>query len=130
MSRPVEPEEPPLGPEDIARYRQLLIEARASVQERLRARVDDAVSDERAPADEMDLASRDQEAAVALRIADKERKLLREIDHALTKIDDGTFGICEGTDEPIGRRRLDARPWARYTIAYKELLERESRERG
>ncbi|MBX3211155.1 MAG: TraR/DksA C4-type zinc finger protein [Labilithrix sp.] len=60
-----------------------------------------------------------------LRLADKERKLLVEIDRALAKFESDTYGICEGTGEPIGLRRLEARPWTRFSIAYKEQLERE-----
>lgn len=63
-----------------------------------------------------------------LQLAEKERKLLQELEHALAKVDAGTYGVCEGTDEPIGFGRLNARPWARYSIAYKEQLEHDERD--
>lgn len=63
-----------------------------------------------------------------LRLADKDFKLLREIDRALAKFDQGTYGVCEETDEPIGYRRLRARPWSRHCLAYQEQRERAQRE--
>lgn len=63
-------------------------------------------------------------------MAERDAKLLREINHALVKCEDGTYGYCEGTgEEPIGRARLKVRPWTRYSIAYKEEIELERRER-
>lgn len=63
------------------------------------------------------------ESGVLLRLLEKERKLLREIEHALEKFTDDSYGICEGTEEPIPVNRLLARPWARYSLAFKEELE-------
>jgi RNA polymerase-binding protein DksA len=54
---------------------------------------------------------------------DGERKLLREIDDALERIEQGTYGICEGTGKPILKARLKAQPWARYCVDYARLLE-------
>ena len=63
-----------------------------------------------------------------LRLAGKDRKLLGLIDHALDKIEQGEhgeYGLCEGTGEPIPRARLELRPWARYSVEHKMVLERE-----
>jgi DnaK suppressor protein len=57
-------------------------------------------------------------------LVEKDRQLLREINQALAKIQDGRFGICEGTGKPIGKPRLEAQPWARYSIEYARLMER------
>lgn len=84
-------------------------------------------SDSDALPDEMDVASRQSEQAYYLRIADKEKKLLTQIDRALAKFERGTYGICEGTDEPIGHKRLSLRPWTRYSIEYKQQIEREKK---
>jgi DnaK suppressor protein len=54
---------------------------------------------------------------------DSERKLLGEIDDALNRIANGTYGICEGTGKPITKARLEAQPWARYSIEYARMLE-------
>ena len=52
-----------------------------------------------------------------LGLMDSERKLLKEIDNALSRIDNGTYGICESNSEPIPKQRLRAIPWARYCVA-------------
>ena len=54
---------------------------------------------------------------------DSERKILHEIDAALSRIEDKTYGICEGTGKPIAKARLEAKPWARYSVEYARLIE-------
>jgi len=54
---------------------------------------------------------------------DSERKLLREIDDALGRIEHRTYGICEGTGKPIPKTRLEAQPWAKYCVEYARMLE-------
>ncbi len=71
----------------------------------------------------LDRAATIQHQAVTLRIIDKEGKLLKRIELALSKIETGQYGLCEATDEPIGYARLNIVPWARYSIDYKEQLE-------
>ena len=80
--------------------------------------------------DEMDEANIEGEAAVTTKLLDRDVHLLVEIDRALAKIRDGTYGICEGTGEPIGYSRLRLRPWARYSVEYQEELERQVRTGG
>lgn len=74
--------------------------------------------------DEVDLASATIEQNLMFRLLDRDRKLLGEIEHALTKIDSGEYGYCEGTGEPIPKRRLELRPWCRHSVKYKEQLEK------
>jgi DnaK suppressor protein len=95
--------------------------------ERLRKHGDLAREGHEATADEFDLASEESDRSVTLRLLDKERKLLAEIERAIARFDDGTYGLCEGNGEPIGYGRLSARPWAKYSLAYKEELEIEER---
>jgi DnaK suppressor protein len=59
-----------------------------------------------------------------------DRATLRQIDEALSRIDEGTYGYCEMSGEPISEARLKAIPWARYTLECQEELERERRARG
>ena len=62
------------------------------------------------------------EAGLALDLAAADRKLIKEIDDAIKRVDNGTFGICELTGKPIKAERLEELPWARYTIeAAREL---------
>jgi DnaK suppressor protein len=53
-----------------------------------------------------------------------EQQLIKEIDAALQRIDDGTYGICEGSGKPIPRKRLEVLPWTRYCVEYASLLEK------
>jgi len=57
-------------------------------------------------------------------LMDSERKILVEIDEALSRIEDGTYGICQGRGEQIPKERLKAIPWARYCVACATLLEK------
>lgn len=59
-----------------------------------------------------------------LNLMESERKILAEIDDALGRIENGTYGVCEGSGEPIPKERLQAIPWARYCVAYAGLLEK------
>lgn len=74
--------------------------------------------------DEVDLATVTIEQDLTFRLLDRERKLLAEIDHALMKIKNGDFGYCEGTGEPIPKRRLELTPWTRHSVKHKEQLEK------
>ena len=74
-----------------------------------------------------DRASLETERAIELRTRDRERKLISKIDAALHRIDAGTYGYCEETDEPIGIRRLEARPIATLSIEAQERHERMER---
>lgn len=105
--------------------REQLLSERAAVSERLEQRLGLAAPLESRHPDEMDEASANQDLALLFRLADKEQKLVVEIDAALDRMDAGSYGLCEGTDEPIGYRRLLARPWTRFSVAFKEGLEHE-----
>ncbi|AQT69727.1 General stress protein 16O [Anaerohalosphaera lusitana] len=77
-----------------------------------------------------DLGSDNFEQDFALGLMDSERKLLYEIDSALQRIEDKTYGICEGTGQPIPKARLNASPWARYCVQYQEMVEKGLVEEG
>ena len=74
--------------------------------------------------DEVDLASVTIEQNLTFRLLDRERKLLAEVEHALNKIKNGDYGYCEGTGEPIPKRRLELAPWTRHSVKHKEQLEK------
>lgn len=71
-----------------------------------------------------DMGTDNYEQEFTLTLVEKDRNLLREINSALAKIQNGTFGICEGTGKPISKPRLEAQPWARYSIEYARQIER------
>ena len=74
-----------------------------------------------------DRASSETDRAIELRALDRQRKLIAKIDAALQRIDDGTYGYCEETGEPISLKRLDARPIATLSIEAQERHERRER---
>ena len=73
--------------------------------------------------DPADRATQEEEHALELRTRDRERKLLKKIDGALERIEDGSYGYCEETGEPIGLQRLLARPTATLSIEAQERRE-------
>ncbi len=106
----------------------LLVSERERVLKGLGEHLGDAISNIDPLSDEMDIAQRHSEQAYLMRFADKERKLLGEIANALEKMETGEYGLCEGTGEPIAPRRLELRPWTRYSVEYKEQMEREKKQ--
>tara|TARA_B100001540_G_C15748144_1_gene615570 strand:+ start:93 stop:512 length:420 start_codon:yes stop_codon:yes gene_type:complete len=85
------------------------------------------LDDNSASADIVDQASSQTEKTVELRASNRRRKLVSKIDHALKKIKDGTYGFCEETGEPIGLKRLIARPIATLSIEAQERHEQEEK---
>jgi len=74
--------------------------------------------------DPNDAATQEEEFRLELRTRDRERKLISKIDQALNRIDDGSYGYCEDTGEPIGIKRLEARPIATLSIEAQERHEK------
>ncbi|KAA0209375.1 MAG: RNA polymerase-binding protein DksA [Proteobacteria bacterium] len=82
--------------------------------------------------DPNDRATQESEFGLELRTRDRERKLLKKIDSALSRIEDGTYGYCEETGEEIGLKRLEARPVATLSVEAqerREVAERQYRDR-
>jgi DnaK suppressor protein len=100
--------------------RELLAEAESTI-EQLRSEVNREVGDE------ADRATVESDHAIELRVRDRQRKLLRKIDAALQRIDDGSYGYCDETGEPIGLARLEARPVATLSLEAQERYERRER---
>jgi DnaK suppressor protein len=74
-----------------------------------------------------DRASSETDRAIELRARDRQRKLIAKIDSALQRIEEGTYGYCEETGEPISLKRLDARPIATLSVEAQERHERRER---
>jgi DnaK suppressor protein len=74
-----------------------------------------------------DRASSETDRAIELRARDRQRKLIAKIDEALGRLEDGTYGYCEETGEPISLRRLEARPIATLSVEAQERHERRER---
>ena len=74
--------------------------------------------------DPNDAATQEEEFRLELRTRDRERKLISKIDQALNRIEDGSYGYCEDTGEPIGIKRLEARPIATLSIKHKNDMKK------
>ena len=124
--RPSEDEEF-MGPLQVEYFRQKLLRWRSELladsSETLRHLQEESLL----KPDLTDRASLETERAIELRTRDRERKLISKIDAALSRLDSGTYGYCEETEEPIGIRRLEARPIATLTIEAQERHERMER---
>jgi len=70
-----------------------------------------------------DLGTDNFQQEFSLGLMDSERRIIVEIDEALNRIETGTYGICEGTGKPISKARLEAQPWARYSVEYARMIE-------
>jgi DnaK suppressor protein len=116
-----------MGPLQVEYFRQKLLRWRAELladsSETLRHLQEESLL----KPDLTDRASLETERAIELRTRDRERKLISKIDAALVRLDSGTYGFCEETDEPIGIRRLEARPIATLSIEAQERHERMER---
>ncbi|HYX39303.1 MAG: TraR/DksA C4-type zinc finger protein [Pseudobdellovibrionaceae bacterium] len=115
-----------LSREELERFRALLLEERGKLLHKSAqlVKAGNIELDKNEMLDEVDLASATTEQNLTFKLLDRDRKLLGEIDHALEKIKTGEYGFCEGTGEPIPKRRLEVRPWCRHSVKYKEQLER------
>ena len=84
-------------------------------------------ADNTSEADIADRASRETDRSLELRTRDRARKLISKIDEGLQRLEDGTYGYCEETNEPISLKRLEARPIATLSIEAQERHERMER---
>jgi len=113
-------------------YKQLLLNKRREILVNVNEIGDEALKKSRLdasgdlssmPIHMADIGTDNYEQEFALGLMDSEIKLLREIDDALVRIENKTYGICEGTGKRIPKARLEAKPWARYCIEYARMME-------
>ena len=118
-----------LSSKELEMFRDLLLEKRRELvgdmssmeREALRSATGTNLSN--LPMHMADQGTDNYEQEFTLGLVEKDRQLLREINRALAKILDGTYGICEGTGKPITKARLEVQPWAKYSIEYARQLE-------
>jgi RNA polymerase-binding protein DksA len=117
---------------DRKHFKQLLLEKRREILRNVTEFEDEALKKSRLdatgdlssmPIHMADIGTDNYEQEFALGLMDSERKLLREIDDAMGRIEQRTYGICIGTGKPIPKARLEAQPWARYCVEYARMLE-------
>ncbi|MEQ8332930.1 RNA polymerase-binding protein DksA [Nisaea sp.] len=105
-------------------FRQKLLRWRAELLQDANETLSHLTQENLQKPDMADRASLETDQQIELRTRDRERKLISKIDSALQRIEDGSYGYCEETDEPIGLRRLEARPIATLSLEAQERHER------
>ena len=108
-------------------FRQKLLAWKEDILREAKQTLQPLQDEKRSHPDFADRASSETDRAIELRARDRQRKLIAKIDDALTRIDDGTYGYCEETGEPISIKRLEARPIATLSIEAQERHERRER---
>ncbi|HEX8900780.1 RNA polymerase-binding protein DksA [Vitreimonas sp.] len=108
-------------------FRQKLLAWKEEILEESRSTIASLQQDTVAEADLADRATSETDRALELRTRDRQRKLIAKIDAALRRIEDGSYGYCEETGEPIGLSRLEARPIATLSLEAQERHERRER---
>ncbi len=109
-----------MEPRELEKYRAALEAKEAELVEALRRR--DGIAIEKA-ADALDEVRLAADRELMIHTLDRESLRLREVRAALARIEEGTYGICLGCEEPIPRKRLDAVPWAAYCVRCQEAVD-------
>jgi DnaK suppressor protein len=117
-------DEPFMNPRQREYFRRKLETWREDILRESRETLDNLQEENQNHPDMADRASSESDRALELRTRDRQRKLISKIDAALKRIEDGTYGYCEETGEPIGIARLDARPIATLSLEAQEMHER------
>jgi len=120
-------EEEFMNPKQLEYFRQKLLRWKADLVKEAGETLSNLTEQNLQQPDMADRASLETEHSIELRTRDRERKLISKIEAALKRIEDGTYGYCEETDEPIGLRRLEARPIATLSLEAQERHERMER---
>jgi len=119
--------EPFMNDRQLAYFRHKLNDWKDGILEGNRDMIEGMQAGTRNIPDVADRASEETDRALELRTRDRQRKLVSKIDAALRRIDEGTYGYCEDTGEPISLKRLDARPIATLSIEAQERHERKEK---
>ena len=116
-----------MNPMQLEYFRQMLLNWRSELIQEAGETLNNLNSGNLQQPDMADRASLETDHQIELRTRDRERKLIIKIDEALLRIENGTYGFCEDTDEPIGLKRLMARPIAVLSLEAQERHERQER---
>ncbi|AKU90698.1 RNA polymerase-binding protein DksA [Vulgatibacter incomptus] len=120
-----------MNQKDLKRFKTMLEESRTSLlQSAKRTLMEESNFDTDDLPDEIDLASSEYNQSMVFRLRDREKFLLKKIEKALTRIDDGSFGVCERCEEDISIKRLEARPVTTLCIRCKEEQEKKEKSYG
>jgi DnaK suppressor protein len=120
-------DEPFMNPVQIEYFRNKLLNWRDQLLKESSETIHHLQSENQSEPDIVDSAANEIDRTVELRARDRERKLINKIEEALRRLDEGNYGYCEETGDPIGVRRLDARPIATLSLEAQERHERRER---
>ena len=121
-------EEPFMNENQVEYFRDKLLDWKKSILSESKDTIKGMKEETRNIPDVADRASEETDRALELRTRDRQRKLISKIDAALRRIDDGSYGYCEESGEPISLKRLDARPIATLSVEAQERHERRERD--
>jgi|TARA_B100000282_G_C31716079_1_gene483609 DnaK suppressor protein len=113
-----------MSPQQTEHFKNILFSWKKLLMSEAEKTMDHMKQDSSKLSDPNDAATQEEEFRLELRTRDRERKLILKIDQALNRIDDGSYGYCEDTGEPIGIKRLEARPIATLSIEAQERHEK------
>ncbi|MEE4175650.1 MAG: RNA polymerase-binding protein DksA [Xanthomonadales bacterium] len=119
-----------MSPKQLEYFRQKLLTWRAELVEESRETISNLRDEVRDVGDEAERATRETENSLELRTRDRYRKLIKKIDQALSRVDEGEYGYCEETGEEIGLARLEARPIATLCLDAQERWELRQKQMG
>jgi DnaK suppressor protein len=120
-------DEPFMNPRQLDYFKRKLLAWKGSILAESKGTIETMQADTRNIPDIADRASEETDRALELRTRDRQRKVVSKIDAALRRIEDGSYGYCEETGEPISLKRLDARPIATLSLEAQERHERKER---
>jgi DnaK suppressor protein len=120
-----------MSAKDLKYFKELLMLKRSELLGNVSYMEKDALHEDRSDLSNMpihmaDMGTDSYEQEFTLELMDSERRIITEIDEALTRIDNGTFGVCEYNGEMIPRPRLEAIPWAKYCVACASIIEKKN----
>ena len=113
-----------MSSKQVSHFKIILLEWKKQLMKEVDKTVEHMKQDSSKLSDPNDAATQEEEFRLELRTRDRERKLISKIDQGLQRIEDGSYGYCEETGEPIGIKRLEARPIATLCIEAQERHER------
>ena len=118
-----------LAKTDLKKFQEMLLKKRHEILGNVLTMEDETLRRPRSDLSNMpvhmaDLGTDNYEMENTLGLMESERKILNEIDDAFARMENGTYGICEGTNKPIPKQRLNAIPWTRFCVKYADLLEK------
>lgn len=114
-----------MNKKELAQLQKILTQKKTSIVNKLNAKK--VTETDMEIGDEVDTATQSNEREIQFELGALDTKMIQDIDNALAKMENGTFGLCECCDEPIPSARINALPWVRYCVKCQEEAEKNSK---